>query len=74
MSDVFAPEEVAEATGKPLPSKCCARCKHWFRLNEDDPTAPEGHCELLKNPGHWPTGYWPHTLQRDSSPGFEARS
>lgn len=49
-----------------LPKKSCGRCKRWMRKQPDDLTAPEGDCTLVTNPGHWPTGYWPHTLQRDS--------
>lgn len=49
----------------PLPKRSCGRCANWTRSNPDDLTAPEGRCQRSENPGHWPTGYWPATLQRD---------
>lgn len=48
-----------------LPKKCCGRCKNWKRLNPDDMTAGEGHCQLTIDPLAYPMGYWPATLQRD---------
>jgi len=57
---------------KVLPERCCGRCRHWTRLQPDDLTAGEGHCGLTKNPGHWPFGYWPATLQRDGCRKFRA--
>lgn len=55
-----------------LPKKCCGRCDHWTRKQPDDLTAPEGKCDRASDAGHWPTGYWPHTLQRDSCPAFQS--
>jgi len=43
----------------------CRNCRHWAALNPDDDTAPEGHCDLPVDPGFWPFGYWPATLQSD---------
>ena len=51
---------------KSLPAQACGRCQHWTRTQPDDFTAPEGRCGLAQDPGFWPTGYWPNTLQRDS--------
>lgn len=48
-----------------LPERCCGRCAYWNRAKPDDLTAPEGKCILMTDPGVWPTGYWPNTLQRD---------
>lgn len=45
--------------------RTCGNCANWTRKNPDDLTAPEGRCGLAANPGHWPLGYWPNTLQRD---------
>lgn len=59
-------EAVATETKLALPKKCCAVCRNWTRGQPDDATAPEGKCGLSADPGHWPTGYWPHTLQRDA--------
>ena len=43
----------------------CRNCQHWTRLQPDDETAPEGQCGLKQDPGFWPLGYWPNTLQKD---------
>jgi len=62
---------------KPLPERCCGRCKHWTRRNPEDMTAPEGKCGLRKDPCAWPA-YWPHTLQRDvcrkMKPAFDPKA
>lgn len=56
---------------KPLPDRCCGRCKNWSRANPADVTAPEGKCGLDTDPGFWPFGYWPATLQRDACSKFK---
>jgi hypothetical protein len=56
-----------------LPERCCGRCSHWTRKNPDDVTAPEGKCSIPEWSGHWPTGYWPNTLQRDKCASFDAQ-
>lgn len=50
---------------KEIPKRSCGRCKNWKRLNSDDMTAGEGHCQLKTDPLAYPIGYWPATLQRD---------
>ncbi len=63
--------EIESATGVPVPERCCALCQRWTRLQPNDLTAAEGRCRLKKDPGVWPTGYWPATLQRDGCRRFK---
>lgn len=57
----------------------CKDCRWWDRKNKQDETAPEGICMLPHDPGFYPFGYWPRTLQNDGcgdgfdSNGFEFR-
>jgi len=53
-----------------LPTRCCGRCVSWRRNQPDDMTAPEGYCGQPNDPGHWPSGYWPATLQQDGCGKF----
>lgn len=57
-----------------VPKRSCGRCKHFTPKNAADPTAGEGRCDFATDPGHWPTGYWPHVLRRDAcARGFKKR-